>query len=730
MCTSDVVCFDGDLACVNIPNSANLNDVLLALANAICDFTPPVPDPVNAIDVAYTGDLTFPCFTMTATNLEEAVVELATQICTVNSSIAALTACDILSCELNPDKYGCATGIYVVPATLNEILVDIFDALCEGAQARAGISNVSGETGSAATGNYNAANGRNILRSFSTVFGDPDKSWRISGGVPTYSGLTLDLVIDDGAGGESSYVVDGWLVNRASETIVLTPNADNYVDVSDSGVYTITAVGIGAPAPATVGMRMYMATTDGVGVTAFSNLLNDFAIDGVSIADDAIITRHIADLNITGAKLENIGAGATVGETDFFQLVYDTKGRVTSASTKIDIGYSVALADGHILQYDLGNDVWKNVAIAGTIYPVGTNNQTLHYSGAVLAASSYLTNTGSAVGIGVQDGESVISLAIGEAGIFGMQLAKPSGVIASPTTGGALGAGTYYYVIITSDGGGNTVPSAEVSASVDGATTTAISVNWTEQQTASTYTIWRGVAPGVYTDFQTKQGRTNDFIDDGAGWNPGVYSANTDTEAYGMYLTADRFRFGDRKNPANTEMFAISNQGTSYRDLVYLRQSQDAGGAGPSVAMSVKVETTTNTGETNHGIYIRQVSGAGTINYGVTAVLAEDFAGDNVGFAANVSNPTGDAFAFYAAAGQSHFLDQIYVSDTGAGTPNAAALIEFSSTTKGVLFPRMTAAQGSAITPTNGLVIYATDTDGTFLSVGFWGYENGAWVKL
>lgn len=61
---------------------------------------------------------------------------------------------------------------------------------------------------------------------------------------------------------------------------------------------------------------------------------------------------------------------------------------------------------------------------------------------------------------------------------------------------------------------------------------------------------------------------------------------------------------------------------------------------------------------------------------------------------------------------------------------NASAALDVSSTTGGVLMPRMTSTQGSAITGVNGLVIYVTDTNGTFTSVGFWGYENGAWVKL
>ena len=66
----------------------------------------------------------------------------------------------------------------------------------------------------------------------------------------------------------------------------------------------------------------------------------------------------------------------------------------------------------------------------------------------------------------------------------------------------------------------------------------------------------------------------------------------------------------------------------------------------------------------------------------------------------------------------------------GAGTQDASAALEVISTTQGVLMPRMTATQASAITGVNGLIVYVTDTNGTFTSAGFWGYQAGAWAKL
>lgn len=67
----------------------------------------------------------------------------------------------------------------------------------------------------------------------------------------------------------------------------------------------------------------------------------------------------------------------------------------------------------------------------------------------------------------------------------------------------------------------------------------------------------------------------------------------------------------------------------------------------------------------------------------------------------------------------------------GTTTPDASAKLEVSSTTSGFLPPRMTATQASAIsTPAQGLLLFVTDTDGTFTSVGWWGYNGATWEKL
>lgn len=55
---------------------------------------------------------------------------------------------------------------------------------------------------------------------------------------------------------------------------------------------------------------------------------------------------------------------------------------------------------------------------------------------------------------------------------------------------------------------------------------------------------------------------------------------------------------------------------------------------------------------------------------------------------------------------------EIKPHDQAAGTLDASAIVEYQSTTKGILPPRMTTAQRNAIlTPATGLEIYNTDTN-------------------
>lgn len=67
----------------------------------------------------------------------------------------------------------------------------------------------------------------------------------------------------------------------------------------------------------------------------------------------------------------------------------------------------------------------------------------------------------------------------------------------------------------------------------------------------------------------------------------------------------------------------------------------------------------------------------------------------------------------------------------GTETPDASAKLDVTSTTQGFAPPQMTATQASAITTTSRrIIIYVTDTNGTFTSAGLWMWNGTTWKLI
>ncbi len=67
----------------------------------------------------------------------------------------------------------------------------------------------------------------------------------------------------------------------------------------------------------------------------------------------------------------------------------------------------------------------------------------------------------------------------------------------------------------------------------------------------------------------------------------------------------------------------------------------------------------------------------------------------------------------------------------GTTSPDVSAKLDVSSTTQGFAPPEMTATQASAISTTSRkLIIYVTDTNGTFTSAGLWMWNGTTWKLI
>jgi hypothetical protein len=675
------------------------------------------------------------------------------------------------------------------------------EAICDlNALVAAGISGLTitdngGDTGSASTSVGLSKDTKDVFDAMTSKFGSPSYSFKYKGGIDTTSPTQLTVKIDDGLGGDSGYVVNGWKVDRAIDIITVVASSDNYVDVKEDGEYTVTTVALAAPEPAVAAdaLRLYKFVTDGVGVVSAEDRATQFAFDGTTFTDDSILTRHLRNLSVTGAKMEDIVTGATIGSTDIFSLTFDDKGRVTAGSDKISI---TALTNLDILQYRVDTGKWENVAITGSILPAATVNQTLYYDGISYLASSLLTNTGGTVGIGINDGVAQESLTPGATRTLAQNLKKPRITGVTPTGGGSMSANTYYYVLIAKDGvGGITVKSNEASASVDGAITTAVDFLFDDIPLAASFTMYRGTSTGVYVEkIDGIVGTT--FTDDGTGWGATANPTHINTNAYGWKLSASGLIVGSHNDIKSLVGVANVNKEKLHAGLFTQALVDDA--AAETFAIKVTNSSVATTFE-NYGVSAT-VNGSEIENIGIYANATTAGVGDNVAIYGEADNSgAGDGYAIRLTDGTEQtgrflkciddfgrgqwfravtaatptlnrmakwsdvtqeIIDTSNIEDDGSeikfintgigsanamfdtagslslntagsiATANGAALIELNSTTKGLLLSRMTAVQGSAITPVDGLVIYITTTDATFTSAGFWGYEAGVWIQF
>ncbi|MEM9823566.1 MAG: hypothetical protein AAF985_20950, partial [Bacteroidota bacterium] len=86
-------------------------------------------------------------------------------------------------------------------------------------------------------------------------------------------------------------------------------------------------------------------------------------------------------------------------------------------------------------------------------------------------------------------------------------------------------------------------------------------------------------------------------------------------------------------------------------------------------------------------------------------------------------NSRSDALIVHKS-GDTQINGRLSIHNSGA-TPDSSAMLDISSTSKGILIPRMTTSQRSNINnPATGLMVYDTET------IGFWFYDGTNWVAI
>lgn len=169
--------------------------------------------------------------------------------------------------------------------------------------------------------------------------------------------------------------------------------------------------------------------------------------------------------------------------------------------------------------------------------------------------------------------------------------------------------------------------------------------------------------------------------------------------------------------------------------------------AAMSTTLTAVADTSDNPSQLKLASNLTQVAGTLQIHTDTnTYVDAEDASGNNrftisrdpasqlvtVDFASIPTSLTTPVGAIRTATNGTALANVVTFLENGAigvntDTPDANALIDITSTTKGFLPPRMTNAQRAAITATKGLILVNTTNNGVAYNDGTnWGYLSGA----
>lgn len=268
--------------------------------------------------------------------------------------------------------------------------------------------------------------------------------------------------------------------------------------------------------------------------------------------------------------------------------------------------------------------------------------------------------------------------------------------------------------------------------------------------------LFRAISSPTNTIYTVAEFANRAFTTPSAGIGVGV-DFTVGTTSIGTFAIANQLqsKWTDPTNATRTSQFIITgvDAGTT-RNLVLMDGNGGVsmpGAGNPSATLSV-----TNT--TFNGIEIQTTTGTGistVVQGGLAANLfilpsstntvasvmnvsrgSTGTAGDGIGGSIDFYNKTS------GTPGQplsNQLISKWTTSDNATRTSSFVVKGVLNTTTVDVLtlnangsiqLRPITATAASAITPAEGMMLFSSSTDATFTSIGFWGYENGAWHKF
>lgn len=348
--TSAVTLYDGvPLVCVDAGVNPNLNAVLHAIDVSICALEAAgITLPLDTTQVVGATTIT-DCVTLTAgEDIQTWFETVVAFMCDIDTTVTTLKAnqIDTSSVSLN-----CVTEA----GDLETLLQNFDDEICAILAALAGLGDP-----------ITATVVHDTIKMIATDFVvDSTK----------YTFASVGAVATIGAG---ISMTGGKRTDFAGNNITLQFTKDNYVYISDTvtGVLSVIAVTVGNPQPSTVSgtQVLWKATTNGVGVTATTDLRN-YAY----AKTNSIKTAAIQDAQVTSAKLTTTGVTAALYKQA--NVTVDAQGRLTAAASDFNLAH-IVLADKQVIRYNSGTGKWENIAINGGVLPAGVAGQYMQFDGA------------------------------------------------------------------------------------------------------------------------------------------------------------------------------------------------------------------------------------------------------------------------------------------------------------------------------------------------------------